>query len=102
MAIQIQKQSEVLLSLHSTLVGQTLPSDRHKTSDDVEGIRVLFSLDNLNLSPAVVAATATQILLLWPEHLDRFFLSVDSITYYNVHFEDYETKDASIEAALRT
>ena len=74
---------------HTSVGTQTLPSDivpfGHKTSDDVDGIRVLLSLDNSNLSPAAVAAAATQILSSWPEHLDRFFLSVDSVTYYNAH-----------------
>ena len=74
---------------HTSVGTQTLPSDTalfgHKTSDDMEGIRVLLNLDNSNLSPAAVAAAATQILSSWPEHLDRFFLSVDSVTYYNAH-----------------
>ena len=74
---------------HASVGTQTLPCDivpfGHKTSEDMEGIRVLLSLDNPNLSPAAVAAAATQILSSWPEHLDRFFLSVDSVTYYNAH-----------------
>jgi len=82
------KQGSVA-NTHVSVGTQTLPSDTYlggpMAGDDMDGLRVLLSLDNLNLSPTAVAAAATQILSCWPERLDGFFLSVDSVTYYNAH-----------------
>lgn len=96
----LKSKRDSFVNTHVSVGTQTLPSDISlggpMAGDDMDGIRVLLSLDNSKLSPAAVAAAATQILSCWPEHLDGFFLSVDSVTYYNAHL----TNLMKIEQAL--
>ncbi|KAK2460155.1 hypothetical protein APHAL10511_007834 [Amanita phalloides] len=83
------KAEKGVLDTHASVGTQTVPSDSvpggPMIGDDAEAIRVLLNLESSNISRAGVAAATAQMLSSWPEWLDGYFLSVDSVTYYKAH-----------------